>query len=167
MKAIAKYLPVKGEIKEKIRVGSTNGRLVSAVVHKIVKGIAHCGNKVHSGWHYSIKDLFPVKLFAVTFNIKTGDKVQCKDSIESIIIDGKVNTIKMLKEDTWFKVLGELSPNAIWVEDGDKIEVAQGAIHTETCVLIRREIGEENHMSEMTKDVDYLIVKCLTCNTYH
>ena len=73
-----------------------------------------------------------LKLFAVTQDIKPGDKCWFKLNDNQWYKDFVMNPNKTfnarlckpsISVPSAFKVLGELSPDAIWVKDGDKIEI--------------------------------------------
>ncbi len=55
-------------------------------------------------------------------------------------------------------MLGELSPDAIWVKDGDKIEVQLG----KWLILHGWLYNKSVHCK-----ADRYYVKCSNCNTYH
>lgn len=97
------------------------------------------------------------KLFAVTQDIEVGDEIKVFTPSGNILdetverIDGLAVYCKDVEhpfpiQDSG-RVLGELSPNATWVKDGDEIEVM-----------------EKSNGMEKEK---YLVVKCPTCNTFH
>jgi hypothetical protein len=88
----AKYLPVEGEIKE--------GDIV----------IGMDGKKV--------------KLFLCSRNIQVGDKVLDirTNTWKEVNNSCGVELYKQKPNDIQFKVIGEISPNAKWVKEGDEFE---------------------------------------------
>ena len=128
MKAIAKYLPVEGEIKEGDKVMFPNGIIADMLSGTEVNGklgysidAAQGVKKAKEALDSFIGQEKKLKLFAVTHDIEVGDEVISK-------INGRKSTIKVDQEieilkDICFKVLGELSPKAIWVNEGDVIKI--------------------------------------------
>lgn len=149
MKAIAKYLPVEGEIREGGLYFNEHGHLT------VYAGISKPDDKCKK-----------VKLFAVTQDgISNGDKVwdqlrktywTCSDKITC---NGEI----------YWKILGELSLNATWVKDGEEIE---GKLYPQfkgdkTFVWSgsARNIEAMANMEEVEKMI--FVVKCPTCNAFH
>lgn len=72
-------------------------------------------------------------LFAATKDFKVGDEVADQfgkkftfTKEKEIELAHAVNDLpKELSDRTWHKILGELSPNATWVKDGDKIVITK------------------------------------------
>jgi hypothetical protein len=64
------------------------------------------------------------------------------------------------------KVLGELSPNATWVKDGDEIEV-KADIHTKYPIFYGKHSGGICGINYQPEPGEYLMVKCPTCSTFH
>lgn len=135
MKVIAKYLPIKGEIRK--------GDIVTDLVAKgkvtKVKGdilemkentITYAGHK---------RNFVRLKLFAATYeSIKAGDAVVIADQKKTYLRtvkssnqegyylwDEKTNQENFYETKYVFKVLGEISNNAIWVKEEEEIEIVQ------------------------------------------
>lgn len=122
----AKYLPAKGEIKDGQLGISVNGALYT--------------HHEHLGKEYGK----PVKLFLCSRDIQVGDKVLCpmpyqNDRLEEFIIverpagynldmlvgifsDGRQMTEPAYLNQSTFKVIGEISPEATWVKEGDEFD---------------------------------------------
>jgi len=119
---------------------------------------------------------------AVTQDIEVGDKVTVFENGKSessvarkigrkYIYFGNKTTIALLGEtkvpkSMCFKVLGELSPNATWVKDGDEIEV------DERIFMLNEGVGNWLGAWQGTQlitcpEKKFMAVKCPTCNTYH
>lgn len=133
----AKYLPVEGEIKEGDYYSSATG------IYK------HTGGK-----NYVILSTYKkVKLFLCSRDIKVGDKVFCFDvhlnnplhPPERYIDPWRIRT----EGDTCnacIKVIGEISPNAIWVKEGDEFE--------------ERDISRRGCLG------DLILIKCPCCGDF-
>lgn len=101
----AKYLPVEGEIKKGdiVQWGPFRGPVYAA----------------------GGKDIKKLKLFLCSRNIQVGDKVEwipfntSSDVHSAIVDDGNLYHINKLNP---FKILGEISPDATWVKEGDEFE---------------------------------------------
>ena len=126
MECRAKYLPVEGERKEGDKVIFLNGIIADMLSGTEVNGklgysidAAQGVKKAKEALDSFIGQEKKLKLFAVTHDIEVGDEVISK-------INGRKSTIKVDQEieilkDICFKVLGELSPNATFVKEGEKI----------------------------------------------
>jgi len=98
-KYFAKYLPVEGEIKDDDMSQYNN-----------ITGI-------HSGWAEHCKGLARrVKLFLCSRDIEPGDKVY------SDFDNGYLGIAKKKSEGFNFKMIGEISPEATWVKEGDEFD---------------------------------------------
>lgn len=97
-------------------------------------------------------DMIHVKLFAVSQDIRQGDTVYDTYTKEYYECDGDDLRAKDQGRCDFYKVLGELSPKAIWVKDGDIIEVDNLEVTYDSKVLIDR---------------PYFAVKCPTCKQYY
>lgn len=91
------------------------------------------------------KSLIPVKLFAVTQDIEVGDEV--------------------ISEEEVYKILGEISPRAVWVKNGDEIEIKGYKICLECGMFIDLGHRDNCKISEGNKTMYW--IKCPTCKTYH
>jgi len=149
MKAIAKLLPVEGEKEDYCQIDGVGLKLELC---KENCDKSNCKNIVQ----------IPVeKLFAVTQDIEVGDKIwdaayskygkagNCEG--KTIIVQPEGEAMYESPKESCFKVLGPLSPNAIWVKEGDEIEVI---------------VGYHGWDSLTGKELVICTVKC-QCNTYH
>jgi len=170
MKAIAKYLPVIESIKED-----------DALYNVETGSIAIFGDKeTKTGvWQKA-------KLFAVTKDIEVGDEVIAldvwKNQFEELLEAGKKGRCvnkgagmveiefkdyrsAIADDDEHFgKVLGELSPNATWVKDGDEIEV-----ESDMGFPVFRDFKGDGECgaNRKWKQGEYIKVKCPTCKSFH
>jgi hypothetical protein len=106
MKHFAKYLPVEGEIKEGDTVLLASCDEIYTYDKKVVTLVPRDKK---------------VKLFLCSRDIQVGDKISIEGVTESTIYGGQ-NLSSSIKEGKVFKVIGEISPEATWVKDGDKFE---------------------------------------------
>ncbi len=122
MKALIKFLPVDGELDEGDAFMYKKGKLLmeSADMADLM----------------DVSDKQKMKPFVVTQDIKTGDKIYCPDylsgpsgfdncevegdSIHAYNLDRQISTEK--KEDC-YKIIGDVSDQAIFVKDGLEYEV--------------------------------------------
>lgn len=145
MKYFCRYLPVEGEIKK------GDWAFYNNILHQV-----QYDNNNLIGWK-------KVKLFLCSRDIQVGDKVRCKFSTSTEEFTGEVESIMewggayvinpdesqgflgkpcpLLKET--YKVIGEISPDATWVKEGDEFEVEdiayedyRGATHNLKDLLI-------------------------------
>lgn len=174
----AKYLPVEGEIKEGVYYKS--------------KKYPHLKAKVATAnWSKQILDFYDVqkvKLFLCSRDIQVGDKVfiighTLQEPLKIISIkNGMVSfdtTYYIILDQPvqdCFKVIGEISPDATWVKEGDTFD--EGEI---TFIYINKHFPDEqaefdnsseflaNEYYHRNRDKFKMIVKvkCSQCNTYH
>jgi len=111
-KYFAKYLPVEGEIRKGLLVRNNLDGLIGECMREPSK------EEIRD------KEYSLVKLFLCSRDIQVGDK--CKFVSE----DGRVFNSLLEGEDNInfvdrFKVIGEISPNATWVKEGDEFDENQ------------------------------------------
>ena len=111
------------------------------------------------GTTFHHNNLAGLRLFAVTQDIKVGDETIYSD-MQNVRV--KINNQEQLdnfRKGELIKILGELSPQATFVKDGDEIEVQE----------FHKEVSKEE--SEFEREGYYFIthlkVECPTCNTHH
>lgn len=119
----AKYLPVEGEIKEGDKCLMYLGSNYLLPTIQTYDGVSHLG-----------KEDKLMKFFLCSRDIQVGSKftwgnikTRIEDVVEHILKDGRIidssGTYHTI-EDTFlefdFKVIGEISPEATWVEEGDE-----------------------------------------------
>lgn len=116
----AKYVPVEEEIKE--------GDLYSCP-HKghalKIDGLplAHPPKMVICEYGQGgalCPDCYKVKLFLCSRDFESGDRVQKSDSLSKYWDLESQNDVRIAKEQGFFKVIGEISPDATWVKEGDE-----------------------------------------------
>lgn len=119
----AKYLPIEGEIRKDsvVLYGPNNNHFsVEEVDNDIVILIG--------GGICSLKDCIRVKLFLCSRDIQVGDKVKIDGTYEEITIPSYMDEkgiFIMAKNKAWLKVIGEVSPEATWVKEGDEFDEEQ------------------------------------------
>lgn len=122
----AKYLPVPGEIKESDRAFwnvQTNRVFAPSLDEKNIGNWKSLLRKVRTAQHR------PVKLFLCTRNIQVGDEVMDINSNQTFIVGNIKGDEVYDKKDNWvrlkkncIKVIGEISPKATWVTEGDEFD---------------------------------------------
>jgi hypothetical protein len=112
-KYFAKYLPVEGEIKE--------GDIVDVAVYSnpIVQGFSIERRPYKNGDR--LADNKKYKLFICSRDVQVGDKVYYNDSRVTPHIWSNRNELSD-KDLNPYKVIGEKSPDAIWVKEGDEFD---------------------------------------------
>jgi len=171
MKALIKYLSVEGKIKEGDKF--------------IIDGITYrCTQKDKHIWMddvmFDIKNCMKAKPFAVTQDIKVGDiaKFQTEDFGEQIFTVDKANSkylygdnplrmsaasplIIRAKRKDCYKILGEVSPNATFIEDGKEYEVQYCSIDMK---FPKKVTGDK--MEDLPTAVMGYKIKCPCCGTF-
>jgi hypothetical protein len=188
-KYFVKYLPVKGEIKE-AEVKDTwliTPKGLATFELRVHKDINTPTNKirVHNGKTYVDfleTELKIAKLFLCSKDIQVGDKVM-SDFIRWKIVKNlhealNKNQISLqeAKAKNFFKVIGEISPKAIWIKEGDEFDDMDWAQFLtywdmdENGECNPKELDEE----ELEWKIDYgyqyepyIRVKCSQCEIYH
>lgn len=105
----AKYLPVEGEIKEGSIILLDNGTPVI---------VGPAGIDLFTG--HSI-----VKLFLCSRDIQVGDKIKDENDLTVEYELNNISYLNLYKEkelNYHFKVIGEISPDATWVKEGDEFQ---------------------------------------------
>lgn len=129
-KYFAKYLPVEGEIMNGDLVYDVEGAY--GVVENVNRPLDFVRVRYEKSFYSdSLKtNLKKVKLFLCSRDIRVGDKVKhligkevevYKINKNEVLIQDGVNIVHVLKGDL-FKVIGEISPNAKWVKEGDEFD---------------------------------------------
>lgn len=180
----AKYLPVEGEMKEGGKYITNCGNVYNADKESIE---AHKELEKSQGKKV-INDYFkPVKLFLCSRDIQVGDKVvQDKEkpfNPDSLAVIDKEH-LEMHKMYGHFKVIGEVSPDAIWVTEN--MEFGEESVRKRVSVelyyadakeqfqyyenLIRVEsefkpIDRSDYNETILNSI--IVIKCPTCLTYH
>ena len=122
-KYFAKYLPVEGEIKEGDKAKekySINPKIVNVIAVN-VDGLVNCEGQ--DLW-YAPEALQKVKLFLCSRDIAVGDKVyeELADGTYGEEFEWTEEINKYNSTDCVFKVIGEISPEATWVKEGDEFD---------------------------------------------
>ncbi len=115
-KYFCKYLPVEGEIKE--------GDMVSDGV-VVVENLPRRHKRLTKAQKQGKDSLKKVKLFLCSREVMIGDKVRANDRIDHEYVLTAKHLDKMEEfelEHLLFKVIGEISPDATWVKEGDEFD---------------------------------------------
>lgn len=181
MKYFTKYLPVEGEIKENDTFIITNPRIqdhpsgLIRTCYHIIKDQG-CWSEKNQNWTSEKCDFLYIdplesefwgfverhhakkaKLFLCTKNVNIDD-----NTIDGIIKKEKLNDFifengKCLQKSLCYKVIGEISPNAVWVTEGiefDEDEVKESYVIT-------------NDKRSSSYNLHWYRIKCPTCKQFH
>ncbi len=110
------------------------------------------------------------KLFLCSRDIKIGDTVK--------ILGGSNNDYDIKFKDElnsgadWYKVIGEISPEAIWVKEGDEfsIEDIQLWVYNHNSQITRTTVMKEYEVALKSSEkyrLNPIKIKCPTCKQYH
>lgn len=148
-KYFAKYLPTEGEIVDYFV--APDGQL----------GLMYNGLKEFAGMKEYLANCKPAKLFLCSRDIQVGDNVTFFDEVnkrDELVVESLHEGGGVLKKPTVtvvapnsqiFKVMGLISPQALWVKEGDEFE----------------EEDWDDFSDEDGKLTVY--IKCPTCKTFH
>ena len=166
-KYFAKYLSVEEE------------RKIGDYVRHKVSGDIGIITKISDESKYQDEEIEKVKLFLCSKDIQEGDEVQDQDGYK-YLIDNK--RIKLLNSSEGhlhgkvFKLIAEISPNAVWVEEGDEFYEKELEF-----VLLNKKFPSENiyfenimHNTEWCKlnpiPILYrpiIKIQCSQCKNFH
>jgi hypothetical protein len=150
-KYFAKYLPIEGEIQDRLRA-------LYAPSHKEYKA--------------------PVTLFLCSRDIQVGDKVTYMDNYHGVVeITNEPKALYQIttpegihyiykKDSVWvFKVIGEISSAARWIKEGDEFDEYQLLYKDEDGGLWEdlSGLGESGYAGSIT---NVCRVKCPTCGSF-
>lgn len=139
MKFFAKYLPVEGEI----NIGD----------YVQYEGFTHYVSK-------AVLESYPtevekVKLFLCSRDIQVGDEIYTDDpfwpQFTKLQYEQENKDMDEPRTTECFKVIGEISPNAIWVKEGDEFD------YPNECTI---------PMVEMFQKQAYCLIKCPCCKQF-
>jgi hypothetical protein len=171
-----KYLPVEGEIQDGDKALDSNilsdNKIVTISINQY--GTASDGRGTYSTGGF--KKLKKVKLFLCSRDIQVGDTIKATMGLASSDRDQIVEDI----HDTWYdctdhdvlkqyayKVVGEISPAAIWIKEGDQLA-------EEDLQFWHDKEGEYGFVVDPKVRPDWLEwvnqpikIKCPTCGTFH
>lgn len=151
----AKYLPVEGEPDKEDMIFIEKGMLFHS--------------NVPFYQHQSSPDIYQkVKLFLCSRDIVRNDNVYCsvEDYINRSPLLVQEHAIKALKHKEVFKVIGEISPEATWVKEGDEFDenYILGYIAEDGSSYPLDIIGEQLVVS--SESIDYYQIKG-PCGHFH
>lgn len=192
----AKFLPVEGEIKEGDYCYDKYFGFGKAIMDgELCFHIPREGNigSITTPISRNLDDKRPYKLFLCSRDIQSGDKAYQEFGDKTI--SEEYDFPKVFDNWTWayknsvpnhtvhidnlFKVIGEISKDAIWVKEGDELneeQIEEWYWHlTQNCYAISVKFGEElfnkSHNSfENNKEVfkrGVFKIKCPTCKNFH
>lgn len=183
MKYFAKYLPVEGEIK----IGDT---------YTTQNWINNNKSPVQRTQEGDYTNKIKLSLYLCSKDIKVGDKITITKNMfcvkEGDYIADKL-LVKVLEENPLslskhvFKVIGLISPEAIWVKEGDEFDKEDVNILESTLLWSQDKVDECSSLTYNTKRVryrtfierifpsefwadkkeTYIEIKCPTCKTFH
>lgn len=163
MKYLTKYIPVEGEIKERDKCiclfGNSGNKFNNEFFDKvldvnIVRELTKTPNQLKfsnaypDSLHYA-NDFQKVKLFLCSRDIKVGDDVYEHGRLENIKMSGYIFGDHSIKTDLLFKVIGEISPDALsYVKEGMEYEeenIQYGLYHTSVgrVAVVKKESFEK------------------------
>jgi|ERR1044072_1937926 hypothetical protein len=172
-KYFAKFLPIKGKIKEHtyaiLDLGFNNSSIVRVMsTKKHYSNVSADGNS----WDTMTGRLTPVKLFLCSRDITFGRGIYSLNELQTEFgsmskdkTSGRINLFLASDPDMKYvasplesqciKVIGEISSNAVWVKDGNEFD--------------REELFVQGHgVNWSTANTGLKFkVKCPTCNTFH
>jgi len=153
----AKYFPVEGEPDNGDMVISPDGKITKVVLSEITYPE-----------DYTIGGANLAKLFLCSKDIKIGDKVKLLEGSNN---DYDIKFEDEIGNDLWFKVIGELSPDAIWVKEGDEFNEEEWSLfgYKQGMIFPDGILKNPEYQAKYKKDYIHLFVKikCPTCNTFH
>lgn len=150
----AKYLPVEGEIKEGDRYRYKGYPMTPLIEGRGNRNVQMIG-----------KPLEKVKLFLCSEDIQVGDNVidpGTKNLSSETVLDKE--DLEFLNSVRAFKVIGEISPEAVWVKEGDEFD------RPDFEAIWRDELGNLNFCAYDLKGAEQELIiriKCPTCKTFH
>lgn len=158
MEYYTKYLPFRGNLENGSKFIDKSGAIQifeRAEYLNPSKGVLWMDQNM---WpHYASECIGPVKLFLCSNEIKIGDILKCKTASgkwTDVEVGGEPN--KFMNDPDYFKVIGEISSEAIWIAEGMKL--------TEDEVKIRDLNNEHGSASSVQRVV--VFVKCPTCGRF-
>lgn len=172
-KYFAKYLPVEGEIKPGDKFSDNQlGICIRGKENPWVEWKGGITNLVIDEDHRK------VKLFLCSRDIQVGDKVKTEgiEDRELKYID-KTGTLFFTNGDdceptVCFKVIGEISPEATWIKEGDEFdgyEIWNRNIDTlgDFYVKIQPHMWDKPRLKEKGWEKDVIRLECPTCKKFH
>ncbi|MEO6303820.1 MAG: hypothetical protein ABIP51_11680 [Bacteroidia bacterium] len=161
MKYFAKYLPVEGEIKDGGKYWNKQHNEADDVIGEIHVSILKNGN------------FKPAKLSLCSRNIQIGDEnLKGESEISKVHNQEHLDSINLANKfvlDSFYKVVGKISPDATWVKEGDefneedilKFVYDDSGVDQPWCIFLNQDWDEIDNKFKMIK------IKCSQCNTYH
>lgn len=176
LKYFCKYLPVEGEIKIGGMTQGTAGGFYDVTEVEIMLN------------EKGLMKYKPFKLFLCSRDIQVGDEVLSTLNNKRYIVEqvkgflfrigstvyDKDNITHLYK--TYFKVIGEISPEAIWVKEGDEFDedelepVLFYSKHPDESIYLD-DIKRLEHWNKLnpipTQYISKIEIKCPTCKQFH
>lgn len=191
MQYFTKFLPVEGEIKEGDIVQGVSGYFYQ------VKDIFHDAGKATSikGESLLLSQLQKVKLFLCSRDIQVGDimtvlsngclwgkpgetcilmenfRAKCAVKAHSgMVYYAHCDIAFSVQQGTVTKVIGEISPAAVWIKEGDEVDEAQTLpviLYADNKPVLPYTWGKELQNDYPNEYRDAYQIKCPTCGTFH
>jgi hypothetical protein len=168
MKYFAKYIPIEGKIKEGDYIKDESG-----IHHVTAKG-----SKVQYDAINKANHIQKVKLFLCSRDIQVGDRVHgtilkgnnvyVSDKEDGYSLKDDIHRISLEEAQIMdaYKVIGEISPDALWVKEGDEF-IKDQLMWRVKDHLSGYEIDEIDFRESLVpEEEDYIIIKCPCCGTY-
>jgi response regulator RpfG family c-di-GMP phosphodiesterase len=164
----AKYLPVEGEIKK------GDHFLYDKVVYLATNDGSDNVTVESEEWYHNRRQSKKVKLFLCSKDIQIGDiTTRFPDILKTP--DGNITITEEnfndLKYCALFKVIGEISPDAIWVKEGDNFVEEQIELRRRHPYIFHKTGqcmgGEVEGYNEWLPEYNEVRIKCSQCNTFH
>lgn len=170
-KYFAKYLPVEGEIKEGdywIGDGISIPKQATRLEEKASEAAQKAFGIKYRKDFLKLKNAKKVKLFLCSKDIQVGDKFFDERFLgEEFEVESECHLHK-LTDGKRFKIIGEISPNATWVKEGDEFDeedIFMTYVDDAGTVWKNTEVGAlTGYTGEFTPRC---MLKCPTCKTFH
>lgn len=137
-KYFSKYLPVGGDIKEgdwciAKQTVLSNNHSKHYIRETYADLVQYSKARVETSGRYDTIEFQKVKFFLCSRDIQGGDEVSHCKSGEVAIVGGLSDNDVILKDhhwphsnkEDWYKIIGEISPEAVWVEEAMQFDEQQ------------------------------------------
>ena len=174
MKYFTKYLPIEGEIKEGDGIIWTKGSRHGVVINDLESGNFDIGFPDGSFLTVKKEDLKVKKLFLCSRDIQVDDIYFWENG--PIKDQPLYSSGEQLMDGSEYKVIGEVSTDAVWVTEGMEFEKTDllpvAYTYEEWFELFDSNARFESHASinrynQVPNGWKYYKIKCPTCKTFH
>ena len=112
-----------------------------------------------------------IKLFLCSKDIQIGDQFYWRDQLSNNLWTKEYAQDKKNHEEfdsVTFKIVGEISPKAIWIKEGDEFDDYEEWYFSEaTNHFIMKKLPNDKIQWQLKEPSTKLKVKCSQCNTFH